>query len=226
MPFKDILGNMIPQYVKLSKTEAKILNTLITIKSGNAYGLWKASGLKHYPTVLRTVKKLEEKRLAQVVNENGTRGERIYSPTLVGELVLNIFNRDAKKIVTMVAENSSLFRELQKIEKDDDWAFYAIQDIILDVYRKEKPRGIDEAIKSRVEEGIIDCVINIDEEEMEWILKFSKVRWIRERAIREITSERTRLRQLMHGLEELAKKLEHLWWLEQYEQYSEEEEKA
>jgi len=55
-----------------------------------------------------------------------------------------------------------------------------------------------------VKDGIIDYAINIDEEAMEWILNFSKVKWIREREIREIASERTRLRQLMRDLEELG----------------------
>lgn len=223
MPFKDILGDIVPRYISLSKTEAKILDTVITEKSGNAYGLWKRSGLKHYPTVLRTLKKLEEKRLVQVLSEKGTRDERIYAPTLLGTLVSYIAKGQEKRIVKMVAKNSSLFREVSKIEKDDDWAFFSVQDILLDVYRKKEPRGIDEAVKERVGEEIIGCVINIDESAMEWILKFSKVKWIRQRAIRETESERTFLKQKMSDLEELAKKLEQLWWLEQY---SKDEEKA
>jgi len=210
----------------LSKIEAKILDTIITEKSGNAYGLWKRSGLKHYPTVLRTLKKLEEKRLTKVLRESGVRGERIYAPTVVGTLVFHIFNREEKKIVKIVAKNSGLFRELYKIDKDDDRAFFAVQDIILDVYRRKKPRGIGEAVEERVGEEIFGRILNIDERETEWILKFSKVKWVRERAIREIESERTRLRQRMNDLEELAKKLKQLWWLEQYELYSKEEEKA
>lgn len=211
MPFKEILGNIIPTYIRLSRTEAKILETTIEMKNGNAYGLWKRSGLKHYPTVLRTLKKLKEKRLAQVLSESGTRGERVYSPTLVGTLVSYIFNRDEKKLVNIVAENSSLFQELHKIEKDDDLAFFAVQDIVLDVYRRKKSRGIDEAVEERVAEEIFGRILNIDEGETEWISKFSKVKWVRERAIREIESERTRLRQKMNDLEKLAKKLKQLW---------------
>ena len=224
MSFKAILGNIIPKYISLSKTEAKILDNLITIKSGNAYGLWKTSGLKHYPTVLRTLKKLEEKRLAQVLSESGTRGERTYAPTLVGTLVSYIFNGEEEKIAKMVAKNSSLFRELSKIEKADDLAFFAVQDIILDVYRKTEPRGIDEAVKSRVEDHLVDRILNIlDEGNPEWLIKVSKIKWIRQLAIRKIENERSFLKREIEELENLERKLANLYWLEQY---SEEQEKA
>jgi len=108
--FKAIVGNLIPKYIRLSKTEAKILDTIVATKSGNAYGLWKTSGLKHYPTVLRTLKKLEGKRLVQALSESGTRGERIYSPTLVGILVSYVLHAEEKKLVEIVAKDSSLFR--------------------------------------------------------------------------------------------------------------------
>ena len=187
MPFKGILEDVVPHYIRLSKTEAKILDALISVKSGNAYSLWKASGLKHYPTVLRTLKKLEEKRFVQALNERGTRGERIYTPTLVGILGSYVFNGEEKKIVNMVGENSKLFRELSKIQKDNDLAFYAVQDILFDVYRKRKPRSIDEAVKERLEDDLQGHVFSIlDEGSREWIIKVSKVKSMRELAVKEI----------------------------------------
>ena len=214
MSFKAIVGNLIPKYIRLSKTEAKILDTIVATKSGNAYGLWKTSGLKHYPTVLRTLKKLEGKRLVQALSESGTRGERIYSPTLVGILVSYVFNREDKKIVEIVAKDSSLFRELSKIKKNDDLAFYAVQDILLDVYRKKEPQNIDDAIKKRLEDDIIDNILdyafNRNEKAMELILKFSKIKWMRERTVIEVESERISLKQAMKSLDELTKELERL----------------
>lgn len=211
MSFKALLGDITPKYVGLSKTEAKILRTMITVKRGNAYGLWKASGLKHYPTVLRSVKKLKEKRLVQILSENGARGERVFAPTLVGTLVSYIFNGEEKKIVEIVAENSSLFRELYKIDKDDYWAFAVVQDIIVDVYRKEEPRSFDEAVKDKVEGAIVDNVtdgvFNRDTRSMDWILKLPKVKWVREIAIEWIESERQRTKQMMNDLDELKKRL-------------------
>jgi hypothetical protein len=211
MSFQAILGDTIPKYIRLSKTEAKILNTIAVVKRGNAYGLWKTSGLKHYPTVLRTLKKLEKKRLVQALSESGTRGERIYVPTLVGTLVSYVFNGEKKKIVKMVEENSSLFRELYKMDRDEDWAFVVAEDIISDFYRKKEPRSFDEAIEDRLQglivDNMVDFVHNKIEKGMEWILKFSKIKWIRELAIREIEGERTRLRQATNSLDELARKV-------------------
>ena len=230
MYFKTFLWDVIPKYIRLSKTKVKILSTIVATKSGNAYGLWKTSGLKHYPTVLRALKKLEERRLVQVLSESGTRGERIYTPTLVGILVSHIFKREKKKIVRMVEKNSSLFRELYEMDKGDYWAFRVVQDIILDVYRKEEPRSFDEAVANRIQGLIVDRMVegvyNKNKDAIELILKFSKIKWIRELAIREIERERIRLRQAMIGLDELAKELEQLWWAEQYKEYSDEEEKV
>lgn len=59
-----------------NKTEAKVLGTLTRIERGNAYQIWKYSGLKHYPTVLRTLKKLEKKRLIRVLDVRSARGEK------------------------------------------------------------------------------------------------------------------------------------------------------
>ena len=187
MSFEEILGGIVRQYIRLSKTEAKVLDTLIAMKSGNAYSLWKKSGLKHYPTVLRTLKKLEEKSLAQALRERGARGERICVPTSIGTIVSYIFNEEEKKIVKMVAKNSSLFRELSKINKGDDLALFAVQDIVFDVYRKKEPRSINEAIKERLEEDLNDHLLNIlDERSLEWIIKVSKVKSIRELVVKEI----------------------------------------
>ena len=118
------------------------------------------------------------------------------------------------KILELVTKNSILFRELSEMEKGDAWAFEAVQDIILDVHRMKKPRSIDEAIKNLLEGQIVDSVVegafNKDDEAIEWILKFSKVKWVRERTIREIESVRIDTRQAMNILDELAKKLEQL----------------
>lgn len=212
MSFKALLGDIIPRYIRLTKTEAKVLDTLITIRSGNAYGLWKASGLKHYPTVLRALKKIEEKRLVKVLSERGTRGEKTYGPTLVGTLVFYIFNGEEKKILKIVEENSSLFRELSRIEKADDWVFRTVQNIILDVYREVKePRSIDQAIQDRVELTLMDCILNIDNKDrVEEIMKLSKVKRIRYLAIRMMKNERSDSRRRIEELEKLERKLSNL----------------
>lgn len=190
MSFKTILGDVIPRYIRLSDTEVKILHTLIQLKSGNAYRVWKTSGLKHYPTVLRALKKLEEKRLVEVLSENGMRGERIYAPTIMGTLVSHVFSREEKKILNLVEENSRLFRELLKIDKEGYWAFVAVKRIIFDVYSDRELRSIDEVIREKIEDGLTDCALNpLEEGNPEWITKVSQVKWVRQLALKVIDRE-------------------------------------
>ena len=205
MSIKLNISDIIPKYAFLSNTEAKILDIVITAKSGNAYGLWKTSGLKHYPTVLRALKKLEERRLVQVLSDKGIRGERIYAPTLVGMLVSYIINGEEKKQTTLVVKNSSLFRELYKIDKDDYWRKRVVQEIILDVYRKKEPRSVDDVIKNEVEDYLDDYVLNRLDEDPEWIRKISEVKWIRPLAVRVIEDELNRLKRNVEALNKLKK---------------------
>lgn len=218
MSFEAILGDIIPRYMRLTKTEAKVLDTIVTEKRGNIYSLWKVSRLKHYPTVLRAVKKLGEKGLVQVSNERGTRDEKIYVPTLVGTLVFYVLNGQEKKIVDIVKKNSSLFRYLFKIDKDKYWAFRAVHEIITHEFAES--RSIDEAIKFHLGWALSDAVLNIHEEgRSEWIAKVSKVKWIKELAIREIKDERSDLKRRIKELEKLERKLVNM---DSHEQYFEE----
>jgi len=195
------LGSMFPKFI-FSRTEAKILDTIVKEKSGNAYSLWKASGLKHYPTVLRALKKLEEKRLVQVLSEKGMRGERTYTPTLVGTLITYKVKGEEKKIVEMVEKNSSLFRELYKIDKDDNWALRVFSEIMMDFYRKIEPRSFDAIIRKEVESWLDDYFLNRLGEDPEWITKLSKVKWIRPLALKLIEDE---IDWLKTNIEELNK---------------------
>jgi DNA-binding PadR family transcriptional regulator len=55
---------------------------------GNAYVVWKASGLKHYPTVLKALKKLEKAQFVEV-STKGRRGEKQFVPTMIGVMILH-----------------------------------------------------------------------------------------------------------------------------------------
>jgi hypothetical protein len=208
MSFKIILGHTIPAHIRLSKTEAKILDTITTKQSGNAYRLWKASGLKHYPTVLRTLKKLEQKRIVQALGESRVRGERIYTPTLRGTLISYIFKGNEKKIIEIVEKNSSLFRELYKVDKDDYWAFRAVEEFILGTYTGRESRNIDDCVKFRLDWVVSDTLMDILEKgKPEWIIKVSKVEWIRQRAIRHIEDQIDAWKKHLSELRKLQKRL-------------------
>lgn len=204
MSFYKILGDIIPKYMSLSKTETKVLDTMTAMKSGNAYSVWKVSGLKHYPTVWRALNRLDEKGLVQMLSEGRTRGEKIYTLTLVGMFVSYILNGERKKLVQTVLENSPLLRELFKVEKDDYWAFRAVQEFILNVFGKREPKSIDECVEFYVAWALHDSVINpLDNGNSEWIIKVSEVKLLKKLAVRYIKEEIERCRTEVEALEKL-----------------------
>jgi len=176
----------------LSKSEAKILDTLLAIESGNAYGLWKTSGLKHYPTVLRAVKKLKEKRLIKDLSESGTRGEKIYIPTLFGTLLHYALRDEENRIAEIISQKSRLFKELldSKIEQNSHFLSRIIlRYMVYDVLKGKSPI-IDDLIKDIYLDFIRDNVSNIDDSKSKNELKkLSKVEWLRNFIIEDIERE-------------------------------------
>ena len=178
-------------YSRLSKNETKILATIIAVKSGNAYKIWKASGLKHYPTVLRTIKKLEEKRLVKTLSENGIRGERIRAPTLFGTLLNYALKDDKDKLREIISLESPRFQEALKSKViDDSWAYSIVLDMASDAMGGRK-RTIDEIMEETLSDVVSNELLNIihDQEHKNRIVEFAKAQWIRELTIRYIEHE-------------------------------------
>lgn len=200
-------------YSKLSKTEDRILTTLITMKMGNAYNSWKASGLKHYPTVLRTLKKLKQKRLVQIMSENGIRREKVYAPTLFGTLLHYALQDEKTRLTEIISQNSILFRELAESSKMDDSLYYAyaiLLEIVSDV-AGGKSRTIDDILKEYFDFIIINELMNIvyDRNRQHWneIIKLSKVEWIKDLAIGDIEHELEWCRKFAQKLKQLKETL-------------------
>ncbi|GEM_PF-3089654 len=188
---KEIFRYTAPKYSRLSKAEAEILDTAITVKGGNAYSLWKASALKHYPTVLRTLKKLEEKRLVEKLSESGTRGERIYAPTLFGTLVYYTHKEDENKLIEIVTQNSSRLQEMltDKADEAKGWGYSIVRNMASDIV-SGRLRTIDEIVKETISGSIRDRLLNIQyQEDRDKLIKLTRVEWIKELAIQEIQSE-------------------------------------
>ena len=182
-------------YTRLSKTEEEILTTMITLKSGNAYSSWKASGLKHYPTVLRTLKKLEEKRLVQVMSENGIRGERIYAPTLFGTLLNSALKDEKTRLKEIISQNSTRFQQLlESLETDDslNYTYMVVHEMVLDIVGG-KSRTIDDILNEYFDLVIVNEVTNIHlgegEKHKNEVIKFAKVEWLRKLTIEIIEGE-------------------------------------
>jgi len=219
MQFRELLRRRLSYlptakaYSKLSETEDKVLATMITTNGGNAYRSWKASGLKHYPTVLRTLKKLEEKRLVKVSAENGIRNEKIYVPTLFGRLLHHALRDDKAKLTETLSQNSTLFRELSVCCGVDDSLFYAnsiIYEMVSDV-AGGKSRTINDILREYFDLEISNELLNIvyDSNREHWnkIIEISKVEWIKELAIDFIENEFEWCRKYVKKLEELRETL-------------------
>lgn len=119
--------------VSLSNTEFGTLNALIGIDGGNAYRVWQNSGLKHYPTVLRALKKLKGKGLVDVLEKTGERGEKFYVQTFLGTLVPPIVNQNTKKVFNLLAKRSVRFEELVLSEIEEtkvyEWAVETVSEL-------------------------------------------------------------------------------------------------
>jgi hypothetical protein len=190
MSVPDWLVNIAP---RLSKTELRILETLITEKRGNAYQLWKASNLKHYPTVLRTLKKLNKKDLVEVLSDRGARGEKTYIPRLRGSLVFYINNDEKKKIVKTITDESSLSKDVYETYKDDFWVLTTVRAYLRDWYGPK--RSLDDVIRIDMEMWIGDIVLNPREEgSLKDLRKLAKIKWARQMVIKKIDAEINRIR--------------------------------
>jgi len=175
----------------LNETEVRILGTIIRERSGNAYSLWKASGLKHYPTALRTVKKLQEKQLVHITGE-GMRGERIFAPTLFGTLMYYALRRDETQLIRTIALNSDLFQQMldaEVMERTPVWAYDVVRQMASDVVRG-KPRSIDDIVRYQVSEGNSEDLLNLHNQRYkDRVTRLAKIEWVREQTLEDIERE-------------------------------------
>jgi Fe2+ or Zn2+ uptake regulation protein len=198
-------------HLKPSRAEARVLATIIRVGVGNVYQIWQSSGMKHYPTVLRIMKKLEEKRLVEATEQSGTRGEKIYSSTVGGVLIHHIFSGNENEILKIMAEESMLYQELRKMEESEYHAVRAAKKIILN-QQKGKRTTFDEAIRESVEDYIMDTLLddalNLNRKIISTFVEKSKVGWVKEVIIQAIEEEKSRAKAELKLLDDLEKKLE------------------
>jgi len=182
------------------------------MKSGTAYSIWKASGLKHYPTVLRTVKKLKNKRCVEEITDRmGGRG-RLYTPTLFGELTYFILKGEPAQVTRTIALSSPRFQEMvnSKVQGIDEWAHYIARYMLLRIERKEplNLHDFDDFVKEHVSTYIGEKLFDIDERRARnEILELTKVEWIRDFTIEETEREIQRSRKYIEELGKFKEKL-------------------
>jgi len=157
----------------------------MAIKSGSAYSLWKTSKLKHYPTVLRTLRKLDEKKFVEILSKDGLHGETTYVSTIRGSIIFHVLRNEEQELFAFISSISQLFRELLEVEPSKTW----IYSIIRGFFGSEKSEklSIDELLKEIVGDLIGDCVTDIrdDPETRKELRKLSRIGWIRSLIIKE-----------------------------------------
>lgn len=180
------LRNIISYELPLSKVDRKTLNVLTSMKVGNAYSVWKESRLKHYPTVLRSLKKLKEKGCAKVTAK-GMRGDNQYSPTLLGTLVPLILEGKQRELREIIAENSSKFKDLVRANAMDinDLMFQIVQ-VMLWHQRRGRKASIDQILEDEIDDRLAEDILLILEGSKDALVKITKVPWVREIAVMKI----------------------------------------
>ena len=203
---KDIFLRSIP----LTRIDHKVLETLIVTKSGSAYSIRKVSGLKHYPTVLRSLKKLEKKRCVEVVIDRMEgRTTRIYAPTPLGKLTYFILRGESAQVTRTIALSSPLFQEMvnSKVQGIDEWAYYVARYMLFHL-DEEKPPTLDDVLKDIVSGSLKEDILNIlDQKSRNEILQITKAEWIRKLAIEETEKEIRRSREYLEQLRILKETL-------------------
>lgn len=177
--------------VSLSFIEFKVLSSLIELNKANTYNIWKNSKLKHYPTVLRTLKKLEAKGVVKASKERGERGERFFAPTLLGTLVPALIGKDRKKLVDTMSEKSSKFKDLveSKIEEDFlySWAIDTIRHLSMDS-EKKMPENLNKILEYEVYDDLGGWTIDVtncrdNEKELSELMcklrNFASCKWVK-----------------------------------------------
>jgi hypothetical protein len=162
--------------------ELRILETITEIKSGNTYAVWKASGLKHYPTVLRILKKIKRKKLVKALDKKGVRGEKIYVSTLAAALLLHMVKKETKKLCEVISNHSNLFQELSSnVDKPEPWAVSVAGRIIADTFMGKESNDVNAVTRDEVKDSLGALVLELDDENtVKKLQKLSEVKWIRD----------------------------------------------
>lgn len=186
MQSKDHFWAQIFNVPRFSKVDNKVLATLIEVHSENAYNVWKKSGLKHYPTVLRSLRKLQKGGFVTATRTVGMRSTRQYELTLVGAISCHLLKKDKKLLYTILMENSRKFRDLvnYKFRDVDTIAGHAINVFMhfaLSGREDLKRTTLDQLIKDEFDDKINEDLMDIHAHDSKTdLMEIVKIPWIRE----------------------------------------------
>ena len=179
--------------VNVSKSERIGLQILIDGESLNAYEIWQRSEYKHYPTILRAVKKLNKKGLINEIAHDDARKTIYYTINFGGQIYYYLISNNVDKANQNLINKSLRFRELSDGFLMHNWGSRIRRKIYEKIIAYEI-EGSEYNINSEIEK-ILELVINdyltdiinditneyvsFDVEELQNIINYSKkFRWI------------------------------------------------
>ena len=191
------------------KIALEILEQLSRRKA-NVYELkWKRlRGIDaHYSTVLRALRRLEEKKLVRIVSSSKAgRRKKIYACTLLGELVVVLARDGLRAVAQIVAESSQSFRECVEVHLSFDLDYDI--DLTIEV--------ISEILRNRRGEMVTRPDLDVYVRKVE-------LRWFNENIIEELNNLSSRPKILKY-----LRKINHInwisdWMMQAIEKYAERE---
>jgi predicted transcriptional regulator len=189
------LDTILGENISLSQAELDVLKALIRIGGSNTYEIWKESGLKHYPTVLRNLKKLQLKGLSRVTHLKTGRARNIYTSSFLGTLTPAMIEQDRERLLIQMSKQSTKFEDLLKLKIENDEKYHLGMRIIRELFRKRNTKDsedIDKLVKDQTEDYIAECTLEItnqrhDEKELSEILgvlkELTTIQWIKKLVI-------------------------------------------
>jgi DNA-binding PadR family transcriptional regulator len=176
------------------KIELRILEEL-SRQEANVYELkWNRLSTvdSHYSTVLRALRRLEEKKLARIrPSSNVGRRKKIYACTLFGELVAVLARDGMKAIAHTIVKYSPSFRECLRVHSSFDPYYYVdlTGKIISEI---SESRGAEMVTRNDLDEHV----------------RKVELVWISENIIKSLDNPSTRIRILRY-----LRKIAHIDWI-------------
>lgn len=188
IPLDQILG----ESITLSQAELDVLKAVIRIGGANTYDIWKESGLKHYPTVLRNLKRLQLKGFLKVAHLKTGRVRNIYEPSSLGTLVPTMIDQDPERLLIQISKQSTKFADLLKLKIENDTKYHLGTQIFRELVKKRNTKDyedIDKLLKDLIEDYVGEVTVDIDNERhdekklseiLELLKELTTLQWIKE----------------------------------------------
>ena len=157
-------GFIVRQSMNITNSEKKCLESFLDGEIRNAYNIRELTNYKHYPTVLRAVKKLEIKGLIKKEGIDKIKKSTYYSITFEGMLYSSIINNNTDEAYRLICSSSKHFIDIIDVFNST----YIEQNIFNDVYAEifrslsiRKEYNIDKIIENSLGDIYMDHYLDL-----------------------------------------------------------------